>query len=85
VPPTVKLAGKAFGREQAPLIFGWVFTGHQLGAATAALLAGLSRDVLASYLPAFYGAGAACLVAAVAVLFARAGHARPQPVLAGAD
>jgi len=84
VPPTVKLAGKTFGREQAAMVFGWVFTGHQLGAATAALLAGLSRDVLASYLPAFYGAGVACLLAAVAVLFARA-RTRPQPALAGAD
>jgi MFS family permease len=84
VPPTVKLAGKEFGREQAPLVFGWVFTGHQLGAATAALLGGLSRDVLASYLPAFYLAGAACIVAAVAVLFARGGR-QAAPALAGAD
>ena len=85
VPPTVKLAGQRFGREQAPLVFGWVFTGHQLGAACAALLGGVSRDVLASYLPAFYGAGAACVVAAVAVLFARAGRPRPQPALAAAE
>lgn len=68
VPPTVKLAGQAFGRERAPLVFGWVFTGHQLGAAIAALGAGLSRDALASYLPAFYIAGAACLVAALLAL-----------------
>ncbi len=49
VPPTVKIATKAFGREQGPLVFGWVFAAHQLGAATAALLGGLSRDVLLSY------------------------------------
>ena len=71
VPPTVKLSTKAFGRETGPLVFGWIFASHQLGAASAALLGGLSRDVLASYLPAFYGAGIACAVAAVAVLFAR--------------
>ena len=71
VPPTVKLSTKAFGRDQGPLIFGWVFAAHQLGAATAALAAGISRDVLSSYLPAFYAAGVMCLVAAVAVLFAR--------------
>ena len=84
VPPTVTLSTKAFGRDQGPLIFGWVFAAHQLGAATAALLAGVSRDVLSSYLPAFYAAGVMCLVAAVAVLFARV---RPvaAPVLAGAD
>jgi sugar phosphate permease len=68
VPPTVKLAGQAFGRERAPLVFGWVFTAHQFGAAIAALGAGLSRDALASYLPAFYLAGGACLLAAVLAL-----------------
>ena len=82
VPPTVKLAAKTFGREQAPLMFGWVFTGHQLGAATAALMAGISRDTLASYLPAFYTAGFACLVAAVAVPVRPAAAAELAPVLA---
>jgi MFS family permease len=71
VPPTVKLAGQAFGREKAPLVFGWIFMGHQLGAAAAAFGGGLSRDVLSSYLPAFYVAGVACLIAAVMVLGAR--------------
>jgi MFS family permease len=83
VPPTVKLAGEAFGRERAPLVFGWVFTAHQLGAALAALGAGMSRDALASYLPAFYLAGAACLLAAVLAMSVRpnrAGAAQPaQP------
>ena len=74
VPPTVKLAGKEFGRERAAMVFGWVFTGHQLGAAIAAYGAGFSRDSLASYLPAFYAAGVACFVAAVAVLLARPGR-----------
>ncbi len=84
VPPTVKLSTKAFGRDQGPLIFGWVFAAHQMGAATAALLAGISRDVLSSYLPAFYAAGVLCLAAAIAVLFAKV----RQPVtalMAGAD
>nr|WP_043829929.1 MFS transporter [Roseomonas aerilata] len=76
VPPTVKLAGQAFGRERAPMVFGWIFTGHQLGAAAAALGAGLSRDAFATYLPAFYIAGAACLVAALLVL-----GARPRPAV----
>ncbi|MBL6079716.1 MFS transporter [Belnapia sp. T18] len=80
VPPTVKLAGQAFGRERAPLVFGWVFTAHQLGAAVAALGVGLSRDALASYLPAFYTAGAACLVAALLALTIR----RPSPAAAPA-
>ncbi len=70
VPPTVRLAGQVFGRERAPMIFGWIFMAHQLGAATAAFGGGLSRDALASYLPAFMVAGAACIVAAVASLAA---------------
>lgn len=84
VPPTVKLATKAFGRDTGPLVFGWIFATHQLGAASAALLGGLSRDMLSSYLPAFYGAGIACVLASVAVLFARV-HPPMQPVLAAAE
>nr|WP_145545307.1 MFS transporter [Variovorax boronicumulans] len=71
VPPTVKLAAAEFGPERAALVFGWVFAAHQLGAAVAAYGAGLSRSVLASYTPALFTAGAACLVAAAAVLLVR--------------
>jgi sugar phosphate permease len=73
VPPTVKLTAQTFGRIQAPLVFGWIFTAHQVGAATAAFGAGVSRDVLASYLPAFATAGVFCLLAALAVLTMRRG------------
>lgn len=68
VPPTVRLTASKFGPERAGLVFGWIFAGHQLGAATAAFGAGLSRTVLLSYLPAFFAAGALCIVAAVIVL-----------------
>src|SRR5262249_30837188 len=68
VPPTVKLTVARFGRERANLVFGWIFAGHQLGAATAAFGAGVSRTVLLSYLPAFFAAGALCLIAAVLIL-----------------
>ena len=64
VPPTFGIAIKTFGRERANLVFGWIFAGHQLGAASAALSAGLSRTVLATYVPAFMAAGALCIVAA---------------------
>ncbi len=67
VPPTVRMTAQAFGRAQAPLVFGWIFTAHQLGGATAAFGAGVSRDALASYLPAFAAAGVMCVVAALAV------------------
>jgi predicted MFS family arabinose efflux permease len=64
VPPTVKLTAAKFGRERANLVFGWIFAGHQLGAATAAFGGGLSRTALDSYLPAFFAAGGLCLIAA---------------------
>jgi MFS family permease len=72
VPPTVRLCAQRFGRERAPLVFGWVFAGHQLGAAVAAMGGGLSRDLLASYVPAFMISGAFCLLAALAALAVRA-------------
>lgn len=68
VPPTVRLTASKFGPERAGLVFGWIFAGHQLGAATAAFGAGLSRTVLLSYLPAFFAAGALCIIAALIVL-----------------
>jgi MFS family permease len=68
VPPTVRLTAQRFGPERANLVFGWIFAGHQLGAALAAFGAGLSRTVLATYLPAFFLAGALCVVAALIVL-----------------
>ena len=75
VPPTVKLAAQHFGKERAGLVFGWVFAAHQLGAATAAYGAGLTRTLLLTYNPALVAAGAACLVAALLVLRIR----RPLP------
>jgi len=80
VPPTVRLTAQRFGAERANLVFGWVFAGHQAGAATAAFGAGLSRTLLASYLPAFFVAGALCIIAAVIAL----GISRPKPVAAAA-
>jgi predicted MFS family arabinose efflux permease len=68
VPPTVKLAVDRFGREKAPVVFGWVFAGHQLGAATAAFGGGLIRTNYESYLPAFFIAGLLCLIAALLVM-----------------
>ena len=68
VPPTVRLTADTFGAEKANLTFGWIFAAHQLGAATAAFGAGLSRTDLSTYLPALYVAGVACLVAAALAL-----------------
>ncbi len=67
VPPSVRLTAQAFGREQAPLVFGWIFAAHQLGAGLMAFAAGVSRDLLASYLPGFLAAGVLCIVAALSL------------------
>ena len=74
VPPTVRLVATTFGKERAGMIFGWVFAGHQLGAAMAAWGAGRVRTLLLTYNPALFAAGAACLVAAAIVMTIR----RPQ-------
>ncbi len=71
VAPTVKLVGATFGRERAGMVFGWVFAGHQLGAAVATYGAGRVRTLMLTYNPALFAAGAACLVAALLVLAIR--------------
>ncbi|WP_434632208.1 MFS transporter [Chromobacterium sp. CV08] len=68
VPPTLKLTAEAFGSERAAVVFGWIVAGHQLGAAFAALGAGLLRNSLGSYVAATMSAGALCLLASVLVL-----------------
>jgi hypothetical protein len=40
VPPTLALCRKFFG-QSAPAGFGWVFASHQIGAAVAAIGAGI--------------------------------------------
>jgi predicted MFS family arabinose efflux permease len=69
VPPTLRLATDAFGKADAPIVFGWILTGHQIGAAVAAFGAGYLRSSLETYLQAFVIAGVACLVTAVMVLW----------------
>ena len=63
VPPTMALCRACFG-DRAPVVFGWVFASHQLGAAVAAAGAGIIRDQLGTYDLAWYAAGALCVVAA---------------------
>jgi MFS family permease len=71
VPPTVKLTADRFGPERAGMVFGWIFAGHQIGAASAAFGAGYIRTEYSTYLPAFFIAGALCLCAAALVLTVR--------------
>lgn len=78
VPPTVALANRYFGEREAPIVFGWIVAGHQVGAAFAAFAAGLLRQQTGSYLPAFVAAGVMAVVAALAILAFRS---RPTPLL----
>jgi hypothetical protein len=83
VPPTVRLAGQYFGASRAPMVFGWIFAGHQLGSATAAYMAGWTRSLWLTYTPAVYGAATTCLIATVlCLLLRRSGPASLAPPLA---
>jgi MFS family permease len=77
VPPTLALANRHFGEVRAPIVFGWVMTGHQLGAATAAFGAGLIREQTGSYQYAFMIAGLFGVLAAVMAI-ALARQAQPR-------
>lgn len=63
VPPTIVLCREYFG-ARTPVVFGWVFASHQLGAAVAAAGAGWIRDLQGNYDLAFYLAAGLCLIAA---------------------
>jgi predicted MFS family arabinose efflux permease len=65
VPPTLRLANDAFGDRDAPVVFGWIAAGHQIGAASAAFMGGYLRQDTGSYLWAFVIAGFTGIIAAV--------------------
>ncbi len=73
VPPTAVLCRRIFG-DQGTIVFGWVFASHQLGAAGAALGAGIIRDTFGSYTYAWFGGAVLCLIAALLSI-----AVRPQP------
>ncbi|AZS80309.1 MFS transporter [Achromobacter spanius] len=79
VPPTLRLTTEAFGERDAGIVFGWIVAGHQLGAASAAWMAGAIREAQGSYLMAFVISGVTGLIAAFIAL--RIGKKRvvPQP------
>jgi predicted MFS family arabinose efflux permease len=68
VPPTVRLTTDVYGKEAAPVVFGWIVAGHQLGAAFAALGAGMLRASLGTYTLASMISGGLCLIASLIVL-----------------
>jgi predicted MFS family arabinose efflux permease len=67
VPPTLRIATDVFGSKDAPVVFGWIFAGHQLGAASAALGAGMLRSALGTYTLATLISGGLCIIGAMLV------------------
>ena len=84
VPPTVRLIANSFGKEKAGIIYGWVFTSHQLGSAAAAYFAGLMRADLGSYLEAFILSGLLCFAAALMVMFIGVDWRKREPAVQAA-
>ncbi|WP_019939787.1 MFS transporter [Bordetella sp. FB-8] len=82
VPPTLRLATDAFGERDAPIVFGWIVAGHQIGAATAAWMGGAIRQATGSYLMAFVVSGATGIIAAVIALMVKRQRATVEPVAA---
>lgn len=78
VPPTLRLASEAFGDRDAPVVFGWVAAGHQIGAASAAFFAGALRTQNGDYLQPFVVAGVTGLIAAgLALMIGRRSTLQP--------
>jgi predicted MFS family arabinose efflux permease len=68
VPPTFALTNLVFGRKDSPVMMSWIFAGHQVGGAIAAVGAGTVRSLTGSYMMAFITSGLACLLASLLVL-----------------
>ncbi len=68
VPPTIMLCRSILGPQRASIVYGWVFTGHQIGGAIAAFGAAVLRVRLGDYAVAFYISGAMCIVTSYFVL-----------------
>jgi MFS family permease len=80
IPPTMALCREIFG-ELAPVVFGWVFASHQVGAALMALGAGIVRDELGAYdLAWFIGGGLAVVAGFLSLLVRRDPIAPRAPV-----
>ena len=84
VPPTVRLAARAFGEENTPIMFGWIAATHQVGASAAAWGAGYLRTETGDYTSAFISSGVLCLAASVMVGFIGWGRRTPAQAVAAA-
>jgi predicted MFS family arabinose efflux permease len=81
VPPTVRLCSDVCGVDRGTVAYGWVYAGHQIGAAIMAWFAGFVRDTTGSYQPAFIVGGICCMIAAAGSMRIRRplADAAPEP------
>ena len=82
VPPTIRLTANTFGSEKTGMMYGWITAIHQLGGASAALLGGILRVDLGTYLEAFMLSGLLCLVAAAMVMLIAVKPVTPRALAA---
>lgn len=80
-PAIFALTNEVFGRRDSPVLVAWIFAGHQVGGALAAIGAGTVRDVTGTYLLAFLVSGLACFCASALVL--RVSRRAPAVAAAG--
>ncbi|WP_079038675.1 MFS transporter [Streptomyces sp. NBRC 110028] len=62
VPPTIRLCQESFG-SSAGVVFGWLWTAHQLGGALATAVGGVIRDNFGSYTIVWFTGATVCLAA----------------------
>lgn len=67
LPPTVRITNEEFGDAEGPVVYGWIQVAHQLGAASAAYGAGITRQITGQYDLAFQAAGAVALATMLAM------------------
>jgi MFS family permease len=84
VPPTTTLTASIFGRYSVGELSGWIFFGHQVGAALSAATAGWIFEVYGSYVPAFVSAALLALLAAALTLLIRDEPVTTRPMAAAA-
>jgi len=63
LPPTIRLTTDKLGVAIGPLVYGWMFVAHQVGASAGAEGGGLTRTLDGTYAPAFALSGILSIVA----------------------
>ncbi len=84
VPPTTTLTANIFGRYSVGELSGWIFFGHQVGAALAAALAGWIYEWTGTYTGAFVSAAVLAIAASGLTLLIREEPVSTRPTPAPA-